>query len=250
MKYKLTVAYNGKKYCGFQIQDNAHTVEAELRGALNKLFGQDYMFYYSSRTDSGVHALGQVVVIDVVKEIPTWKIPYAINAHLPSDLVVRAIEQVDSEFHPRYHARYKTYRYRIYNHAFMNPLHNDDCHFIHKMMDFDKMKAASRYFLGEHDFKAFSSQGSSVRSTVRTIYEVNLDKQGDLIEIYVTGNGFLYNMVRIMVGALEQVGLEQYEPERIGEIIEMKDRSLIKRMAPAQGLTLMGIYYNQWEDRL
>lgn len=247
MTYKLTVAYDGKNYCGFQIQDNAHTVEAAFRTAMFQLFGDDYDFMYSSRTDSGVHALGQVVVIDINKEIPEWKIPYAINAHLPDDIVVRNIEAVADDFHPRYHARYKTYRYRIYNHTFMNPLHNDDSHFIHKILDVTKMQEAAKLFIGEHDFKAFSSQGSSVKTTVRTIYKADVIQTGDLIEVFITGNGFLYNMVRIMVGALEQVGLGQYEPNYINEIIESKDRSLIKRMAPARGLTLMGIYYDTYK---
>jgi len=244
MKYKMTVAYEGSPYSGFQIQENANTVEAEIRKALKVIFGDEYILLYSSRTDAGVHAIGQVIALEVDTLIPTWQIPHAINANLPETIVVSEVEEVEESFHPRYHAQYKTYRYLIYNDTFMNPLYNHNTYYIHKPLDINKMQEASQYFIGDHDFIAFSTQGSSVRSTERTIYEVAIEKQGHLIEITVTGSGFLYNMVRIMVGALVQVGLGFYEPEYIGKIILSKDRSLIKRVAPAKGLTLMKIVYH------
>ena len=149
MMYKMRVAYNGKNYSGFQIQKNANTIEEELRKACTVLFRDEYKFYYSSRTDAGVHALGQVIAVHVETMIPIWKIPHAINAQLPDDIVVQDIEEVKETFHPRYNAVEKTYRYRIYNHRFMNPLHNEDAFFVYEELDIDQMQKAAGYFIGK-----------------------------------------------------------------------------------------------------
>lgn len=246
-EYKLTLAYNGKKYSGMQIQDNANTIEAEIRKVFKLLFKDDYDYTYSSRTDAGVHALGQVLVLRTNSTMPMQQIPRAMNANLPKDIVIRDIEEAFEGFHPRYHAKYKTYRYYVYGDPFRNPLLNDRAYYLHKPLDIDKMQEAVQYFIGEHDFIAFSSKGMSVQTTVRTIYDIKLTLQGSVIEVDITGNGFLYNMVRIMVGALVQVGLGAYEPAFVKEILEVKDRSLVKRVAPAHGLTLMKICYEPYE---
>lgn len=246
-EYKLTLAYNGKSYSGMQIQTNANTIEAELRKVFKLLFREDYDYTYSSRTDAGVHALGQVLVLRTNTTMPMKQIPKAMNANLPKDIVIRDIEEAFEGFHPRYHAKYKTYRYQVYGDPFRNPLLNDRAYYIHKDLDMVRMKEAMAYFIGEHDFIAFSSKGMSVQTTVRTIYDIKLTIEGSVIDIDITGSGFLYNMVRIMVGALVQVGLGVYEPSFIGDILKAKDRSLIKRVAPAHGLTLMEICYEPYD---
>lgn len=242
-KIKIIIAYDGTNYHGWQIQKNANTIEAEITKACHKIFSGEIKVLGASRTDAGVHALGQVATIEVDTAMETWRVPYALNAHLPKDIVVQSAEEVDLVFHPQYYALEKTYSYKIYNTKIPLPQYNRFTHFYYKPLKVDRMKEAAKYFIGEHDFKAFCTKGGSAKTTVRTIYECKVTNDGYMIEIIVRGNGFLYNMVRIMVGALIQVGLESIEPYDIKDIIESKIRQRAGKMAPELGLTLVKIKY-------
>lgn len=241
--FKLTIAYDGTNYCGWQKQMNGKTIEGELINACSKIFTNFFTIKGSSRTDAGVHALGQVASLEVDSDIPLYKVVPAINCYLPDDIIVQDVEEVDLEFHPRYLAKEKTYHYKIYNAKVPLPQMSQYSYFYYKPLDVKSMQDAAKYFLGEHDFIAFSSPGGSVKTSIRIIYKCEIIKKENLIEIIVTGNSFLYNMVRIMVGTLIEVGLGKIKPEEILEIIASKDRRKPGKKAPAQGLTLIEIKY-------
>lgn len=240
--FKITIAYVGTKYHGWQIQKNANTVEGELVRACHKLFSQ-VVIRGASRTDTGVHALCQVVTIKADTKMTCERLVYALNAHLPKDIVVQNSEEVSENFHPRFHAIRKTYGYKIYNAKVPLPQYNETAYYYHKILDTKKMQQATKYFIGKHDFFAFSSDGGNVKTTVRTIFDLQVNKEGNLIEILVTGDGFLYNMVRIIVGTLIDIGLHRKKPEDIPSIIASMDRRQSGKKAPALGLTLMHIEY-------
>lgn len=244
MRVKLTVAYDGTNYCGWQLQKNGITIEEVLNKALSSLCGEPLQVIGASRTDSGVHARGNVAVFDNNTNIPAEKIAYALNQRLPEDVRVQRSEEVAPDFHPRHCDSRKTYEYRILNSRFEQPIGRQYAYFVHRCLDVEKMKEAAKYFVGEHDFKSFCSSGSSVVDTVRMIYELSVNKAGDYITIRVKGNGFLYNMVRIIAGTLMAVGMGDYPPGHAAEIIEARDRSMAGPTAPACGLTLMAIEYN------
>ncbi len=243
-KIMLTVAYDGSNYCGWQIQNNAMTVQQKIQEACHKLFSREIKLVGASRTDTGVHALGQVAVIEVDTTIPDDRIPYALNSHLPDDIVIVDAKVVPEDFHPRYQATHKTYEYNIYNGLFPLPQYTRYAYFYPKKLNVDKMHEGARYLIGRHDFKAFCSAGSSVRSTVRVIYHCDVSKEGDCINVKINGNGFLYNMVRIIVGTLLDIGLGKKEPREMKRIIASLDREKAGVTAPAKGLTLMTIQYN------
>ncbi len=245
MRVLLRVAYDGTAYSGWQIQPNAVTVEGVLRDNLKELFQTDIDVTGASRTDAGVHAMGNVAVFDIETRIPAEKIAYALNARLPEDIRIQESREVRAGFHPRHVDCIKTYEYSIWNSTFENPKERLYSHFCYGDIDVDSMNRAARYFIGEHDFTAFCSAGSQVVDKVRHIYALNADKTGNLIKIRVTGNGFLYNMVRIIAGTLLKVGQGAIEPERIPDIIESRDRQLAGPTAPARGLTLVEIKYEE-----
>lgn len=241
--FKLVIAYDGSNYCGWQKQVNNKTVEGELIKACNRIFNGDFVIKGSSRTDSGVHALGQVASLEVESEIALYKITPALNCYLPDDIVIQSTEEVEMNFHPRYCAKEKTYSYKIYNAKVPLPQLSRYTYFYYKDIDIKSMQKAAQYFVGEHDFFAFSSPGGTVKTSTRILYRCEVIKKDDLIEIIVTGNSFLYNMVRIMVGTLIDVGIGKIKPEDISTIIESKDRYKAGKKAPARGLTLVEIKY-------
>lgn len=245
MRVLLRVAYDGTNYSGWQIQPNAVTVEGILRDNLKALFQCDVEVIGASRTDAGVHAMGNVAVFDIDTRIPAEKISYALNARLPEDIRIQESRAVRENFHPRHVDCVKTYEYSIWNNTFENPKERLYSHFCYGDMDIDLMNQAAQYFIGEHDFTSFCSAGSQVVDKVRHIYALNVDKSGNLIKIRVTGNGFLYNMVRIIAGTLLKVGQGVIKPEDIPGIIEGKDRQLAGPTAPARGLTLVEIKYEE-----
>ena len=207
------MAYDGTNYCGWQVQPNGVSIQSTLQKAIENLLGEKTDVTGASRTDSGVHALGQVAVFDTDKNIPDWKYALAINQRLPKDIVVQKSEEVPLDFHPRYTDVEKTYEYRILNRRTQLPKERLYSYFVPKKLNVDKMREAGVYLVGEHDFKSFCSQKTKVLSTVRTIYSLELIEEGDIVTLRVSGNGFLYNMVRIIAGVLIKVGLEQKEPE-------------------------------------
>ena len=242
-RIKLTVAYDGTNYCGWQVQPNGVSIQSTLQKAIENLLGEKTDVTGASRTDSGVHALGQVAVFDTDKNIPDWKYALAINQRLPKDIVVQKSEEVSLDFHPRYTDVEKTYEYRILNRRTQLPKERLYSYFVPKKLNVDKMREAGVYLVGEHDFKSFCSAGAQVQTTVRTIYAVNVTKADDMVHIRITGNGFLYNMVRIIAGTLMQVGTGLMEPEQVKEILEARDRSKAGPTAVAKGLTLVEIRY-------
>ena len=242
-RIKLTIAYDGTNYCGWQVQPNGITIEEVLNKAIQKLTGEDILVIGASRTDSGVHALGNVAVFDTESTIPPEKLAMALNQRLPEDIVVVKSEEVPTDFHPRYCDCSKTYEYHIINTRIPDPTRRLTNYFVSYVLDIEKMRQAAAYLVGEHDFVSFCNVRTDVESTVRTITGLEILTNGDEITIRITGNGFLYNMVRIIVGTLIRVGRGFYEPEQVKEILEAKDRKAAGVTAPAHGLVLVKIDY-------
>lgn len=243
MRVKMVVAYDGTNYRGWQVQPNGITIEEVLNRELTALLKEPVTVAGASRTDSGVHSLGNVAVFDTQTKMPADKIAFALNQRLPADIVVQGSCEVPADWHPRYQNSRKTYEYRILNRTFRMPSRRFDTYFYHHPLDVEKMQKAASYLVGEHDFKSFCAIGAQVKTTVRTVYACDVLKNGEIITIRVTGNGFLYNMVRIIAGTLIQVGGGALPPERIPEILAAQDRSAAGPTAPAQGLTMMGIEF-------
>lgn len=241
----MVVAYDGTNYCGWQVQPNGITIEEVLNRSLSNLLGEKIEVMGASRTDSGVHSLGNVAVFDTNTRMPADKIAFALNQRLPEDIVVQGSCEVPSDWHPRYQESTKTYEYRILNRTFRMPTRRLDTYFYHYPLDVEQMSEAAAYLVGTHDFASFCAANAQVKSTVRTIYSCTAQKENDIITIRVTGNGFLYNMVRIIAGTLIEVGAGKRRPEEIKDILAAENRDAAGPTAPAQGLTMMGIEYKQ-----
>lgn len=243
-KIKLKIEYDGTNYHGWQIQKNANSVQETIEEAISRLLGNEIGIVGCSRTDVGVHAYGQVAHFVTDSSIPGDKFSYAINNLLPSDIVIKQSEEVSEEFHSRYSAKGKKYRYLIYNEAHASAIMRNRTYHVRPELDFEKMQKAAKYFIGQHDFAAFQATGGQVRSTVREIYNMELlRKEDNLISIEVSGNGFLYNMVRIIAGTLIYVGMGKIDADEIPLIIDSLDRTRAGKTAPSEGLYLMEIYY-------
>ena len=238
-RVRLTVAYDGTNYHGWQVQDNGITIESELNRCLTELFGERTEVIGASRTDSGVHALGNIAVFDTESRMPAEKISYALNQRLPEDIRIQKSEEVALHWHPRRCESQKTYEYRIYRGEFPMPVKRLYSHFTYAELDVGKMQEAAAYLEGEHDFKSFCQTGAQVESTVRTIHSVQVEEQGADLVIKICGDGFLYNMVRIIAGTLLEAGQGRRLPESMADILEAKDRSAAGPTAPANGLMLM-----------
>ncbi len=243
MRVKLIVAYDGTNYHGWQIQDNGITIEEILNRELSRLLDEDIHIIGASRTDSGVHALGNVAVFDTETRIPAEKISFALNQRLPADIVIQASSRVPDDFHPRFCDTIKTYQYRIWNSRFPNPLVRLYSKFVYYKLDMEKMQQAANYLIGEHDFKSFCSARTQVESTVRHVTDIRFTREGSMIIMEIKGYGFLYNMVRIIMGTLLKCGMGMYPPEQVKEILEAKDRGKAGPKAEACGLTLVSIEY-------
>ena len=201
-RVKLIVAYDGTAYCGWQVQPNEITVEGVLNKHISELTGEDIKVIGASRTDSGVHALGNVAVFDTESRIPGEKMAKALNARLPEDIIIQDSKEVPLDYHPRFQDTRKTYEYTFYNARYDNPVTSRHHHFVYVPLDVEKMKEAASYFLGEHCFISMCSSKAQVTSYVREIYECDVTQNGRYITMRVTGSGFLYNMVRLMAGTL------------------------------------------------
>ena len=314
----LQVAYDGTNYHGWQLQPNAATIEGELNRALCALTGEEIVVTGASRTDAGVHALGNVAVFDTTSRIPAEKFSYALNQRLPEDIVIQSSKQVADDFHPRHCDCRKTYEYDILNRTFPLPAYRNTAYFLYGTLNIEAMRRACQAFLGEHDFASFCAAGAQVQTTVRKIYSLEVEcrplteagtpvppasgeavnaadgKHGEqvqqaqsasgemlnaaagesdeqvqqaqpesgetaipaaggvnagsadqLLTIRVKGNGFLYNMVRIIAGTLVEVGRGHIKPEEVAGIIAAKDRAKAGPTAPARGLRLVEIEYSQ-----
>lgn len=238
-RVQLTVAYDGTRYHGWQFQPGEPTIEGELNKHLSDLLREDIQVIGASRTDAGVHALCNVAVFDTDNRMPAEKISYALNQRLPEDISIQCSKEVDAEFHPRHCDSRKTYEYRITRGEFPVPTKRLYSYFTYHKLDVERMKEAAAYLVGEHDFKSFCSVKAVVETTVRTIYNVDVEEQGQDIVIRVRGNGFLYNMVRIIAGTLMEVGKGAIEPGKVKDILQGCDRTLAGPTAPAHGLMLV-----------
>ena len=244
-RIRLTVAYDGTDYCGWQVQPNGITVEGILNRALSELTGEEIRVTGASRTDAGVHAEGNVAVFDTGTGIPPERIAYAVNRLLPEDVVVVKSEEVPGDWHPRYQDSVKTYEYRILNREMPDPVCRFTTFHVSYPLNLDTMREAAGYLRGEHDFKSFCSVHTDVKSTVRTIYDLTVEKEGDIITLRISGNGFLYNMVRIIAGTLINVGRGAWPRESLVEILQAGDRQKAAATAPAKGLVLKNIRYGK-----
>ena len=242
-KFKITIEYRGKNYCGWQKQNGQLSIQGELEKAAKHVFSQDIEIIGAGRTDAGVHAEGQVAHFCVDTKIPIEKIALALNAYLPADIAVKKAELVPADFHARYSAKGKKYVYIIYNSGIRPALFKDFAAFIPVKLNADLMKEAASAFLGTHDFIGFASAGFSTKTTVRTINSLNIYASGDYIMLAVEGNGFLYNQVRIIAGTLIEVGKGKIPPENMEGIIKSKKRELAGPTAPAEGLFLNEVIY-------
>ncbi len=243
-RIKLTVAYDGTAYRGWQIQPNGITIEEVLNKALSDLLREPVSIIGASRTDSGVHAVGNVAIFDTENRMPGDKICFAVNQRLPEDIRVLNSEEVPLDWHPRKQNCIKTYEYKILNCRIDVPTRRLYAHFTYFPLDVEKMRQAAQYLIGEHDFTSFCSVKHQAEETVRTLYEITVEKgSDDIVTIRLRGNGFLYNMVRIIAGTLMKVGMGMCEPEDVKTILETRDRQIAGQTAPAKGLTLMGIEY-------
>lgn len=244
-RVKLVVAYDGTNYCGWQLQPNGVTIEEILNRELTALLKEPIAVIGASRTDSGVHARGNVAVFDTENRMPADKICFALNQKLPEDIRVMSSEEVPLAWHPRKANCVKTYEYKILNRKIAMPLERLYSHFCYFPLDVEKMRQAAAYIIGEHDFKSFCTVRTQAEETVRTVYSLDVDKTGDMITIRISGSGFLYNMVRIIAGTLMKVGMGVYPPEQVEEIIEARDRQKAGQTAPARGLTLISLEYEK-----
>ena len=251
MRILLRVSYDGTEYSGWQIQPNAVTIEGLIIDAIKVLTGEDVSLIGASRTDAGVHSLGNVCVFDTESRIPPEKFCYALNNYLPEDIRVIESGEVEPDFHPRHTDSMKTYEYRIWNDRFPSPILRKYSHFTYRNIDIDRMKSAAALLEGEHDFGAFCSSGSQAETTVRTIYNIDISEEkiydisseGRMIRIRVKGSGFLYNMVRIIAGTLLDIGTGLMEIDDINKALETCNRADSGPTAPACGLTMIGIEY-------
>ncbi len=243
----MEIAYDGTAYCGWQIQDNALSVQEVIDKALSEWLDEDIHTIGASRTDAGVHALMNVAVFDTNTRIPGEKYAQGLNSRLPDDICVQCSYEVPKEFHPRFTETIKTYEYKILNRRFPDPTRRRDSLFYYGKLDDDAMNEAASYLIGPHDFKSFCASGHEGKSTVRTVYSASVEKEGDMIRFRITGDGFLYNMVRIIAGTLIEAGKGAIDPKDMKAILEAKDRQAAGPTAPAHGLTLISIEYPQWE---
>lgn len=240
---KLTIEYDGTNYAGWQRQKNAVTIQQKVEQAIEDVTGKVSEAIGSSRTDAGVHAKGFVCNFLTESKIPADKFKKALNSFLPEDIVILKSEEVEINFHGRFNSLGKTYEYTILTGEQRPAIGRNYMYYFHRKLDIESMRSGSRYILGTHDFSAFKNAGSSVKTSVRTIKELDIVEDGNIIRFIITGDGFLYNMVRIIVGTLLEVGVGRFKPEDVLDILNSKDRSKAGRSVPANGLCLKEVFY-------
>ncbi|MDI3546799.1 MAG: tRNA pseudouridine38-40 synthase [Halanaerobiales bacterium] len=241
---KITLEYDGTNYSGWQIQKNTEqTIQQILQDALSEINKSPVKVTGASRTDAGVHALGQVANFKLDVPIPLARIPMALNSLLPEDIVCKEAREVDLDFHARYDARGKKYRYRILNQAKPSVFIRNYVYHYSYPLDLNLMREAASYLIGTHDFNSFQASGSSIRNTVRTIEKLEVIDRAPEVWIEVKGDGFLYNMVRIIAGTLIEVASGKILPDRVKDILAARDRTRAGFTAPARGLILLKVYY-------
>ena len=239
----LTVSYDGTNYAGWQLQENAVAVQQRLEEALAKLIHEPIRVTGASRTDAGVHALGQRVHFDTKSRIPADKYPFALNTCLPPDIRVLEGKEVPGDFHARFDAKSKRYTYRIHNAPHASALYRNMTAHVPYQLDVEKMRSALPDLLGTHDFAAFQAAGGTAKTTIRTLTDIQLHQDGPLLTLTVYGNAFLYNMVRIIAGTMLDIGMGRKEPDAFRKALQTGDRLALGITAPACGLELTRVYY-------
>lgn len=240
---KLIIEYDGTNYCGWQKQKNNKTIQQEISEAIYKLTAEEVELIGSSRTDAGVHARGMVANFFTNSNIPSHKFREAINTKLPDDIAIIKSEEVSDEFHSRYKCKGKTYSYTIINRCEKVALEKNYSYHVKEKLNVNAMQEACKYFIGTHDFSAFKSSGSSVKTSVRTIQRLEIVKNGEKLNVIISADGFLYNMVRIIVGTLINVGIGKTRIEEVQQIINSRDRKKAGPCVPPTGLVLENVYY-------
>jgi tRNA pseudouridine38-40 synthase len=247
IKLKLTIAYDGTAYAGWQVQKTGTGVQEKVEQALSKLFPSKPRLHSSSRTDTGVHALGMVAHFEVPQgefRLPLRKLSLALNAYLPDDIRVCAATRCRADFHARFHAKGKQYRYFVWNHPAMNPLLRHSAWHVPRLLDLPAMREAAKFFVGRHDFRSFANnRGYEVENTVRTLTRCDFKRSGALLTFMIEGDGFLYKMCRGIVGTIVQTGLGKFPPEVVKQMLAHRDRRLAGMTAPAHGLVLWKVFY-------
>ena len=244
MRIGLIISYDGTGYCGWQRQENGISVQEKIEDALRELTGEDITLTAAGRTDAGVHALAQTAHFDTESGIPAEKFSYAINTALPDDIRIKESFRARDDFHARYDVTRKTYVYNIWNDSHASAILRNYSFHVPRDLDLDAMEEAAEALKGEHDYTAFCAAGAQTKNFVRTVYDIDINTRGRLISFEYTGNGFLYNMVRILTGTLVYVGLGKLAPSDMGRIIESKDRTRAGVTVPPEGLFLKDVYYS------
>ena len=250
-KILLRIAYDGTNYAGWQIQKNGLAIQEVVDRALSDLFKEEIHCAGASRTDAGVHALDNVAVFETEARMPAEKVALALNTYLPEDIRVQFSQEVPEDFHPRFTQTIKTYEYRILNRPIPDPTRRLYTYFRYGELDVEAMSAAAGALVGPHDFASFRGSGGTEagrRGTVRTIFAADVFRDGDEVVLRITGDGFLYHMVRIIAGTLIEIGSGDREAKEMETIINAKDRASAGATAPACGLTLLSIRYPEWEE--
>lgn len=249
IKLKLMIAYDGTNYSGWQVQKIGLGVQQKVEEALAKIFPTPKRLHSSSRTDTGVHAIGMVAHVEIPKaelRMPVRKVMLAVNAHLPEDVRVVSVQKVPADFHARFNACGKQYRYYVWNHGAMNPLLRTQAWHVPKDLDLAAMREAAKLFLGKHDFKSFAANRDyEMECTVRTMHRCEIQKKGPLLTFIIEGDGFLYKMCRGIVGTLVQLGHGKIAVADVKHILAAKDRRVAGMTAPAHGLVLWKVFYKK-----
>lgn len=248
VKIKLTIAYDGTHYAGWQVQKTGIGVQQKVEEALAKIFPSVQRIHGSSRTDTGVHALGMVAHVEIPKSefrMPIRRVPLAVNAHLPADIRIIDAKQARTDFHARFSAQGKQYRYFVWNHGTMNPLLRHQAWHVPRKLDLKAMCSAAKLFVGKHDFRSFTAnRGDELENSVRTLTRCDVKRSGPLVTFVIEGDGFLYKMCRGIVGTVVQVGLGKFPVSEIQKMFAEKDRRVAGMTAPAQGLVLWKVFYS------
>lgn len=242
---KLTIEYEGTNYSGWQIQNNVKTVQGEIENAIEKTIGEKIKLIGSSRTDKKVHALGQVANFQTGATMPGERYKYALKEHLPEDITIINSEEVDRDFHSRFDAKKKVYKYIVHNGKLPRALYKRFSYHYPYNLDIEEMRLASKYFIGTQDFRSFKPTESITYTTIKTIYNIEIEKKGDIIIFTIEGKSFLHNMIRIIVGTLLFIGTGRFAKEELPKIIEAKNRVKAGPTAPPQGLYLKKVFYSK-----
>ena len=247
LKFKLLIAYDGTNYEGWQVQKTGTGVQQLIEEAFRKVFPSVQRIHSSSRTDTGVHALGMVAHVEIPKaefKMPVAKLPLAINAHLPHEIRIVSASRAPEKFHARFDATGKQYRYFVWNHPAMNPLLRQQAWHVSQKLDVPARRHAAKLFLGKHDFKSFAgTRNYEMETTVRTVMRCDIRKNGPLLTFYIEGDGFLYRMCRGIVGTLVQLGRGKFSETDIKAMLAARDRRVAGMTAPAHGLVLWKVFY-------